>query len=188
LIHEKFRSATAEMGPNPFLSRLEPFLPKPADAVEWGAGRGRASRRLAGLGWRVWAVERDPAMISDLLGDARIRTVPMDLRSWTPPPHRLSLFLFSLFYLPAEDQAAAVRKAALRVEPGGILAGQLLLERDDWARSGEMHAAGPEILPSWPVRLIWDEAEREGRTAWGEPKRWHILHFALRAPAPDGPI
>ncbi len=186
MIHKQFRAASAGRGPNPFLARLEPHLPAPGDAIEWGAGRGQASRRLADLGWRVWAVENDPAMSAGLLEDGRIRTVPMDLRAWTPPPHRLSLFLFCLFYLPPEDQSAAVSRAAARLEPGGILAGQLLLPRDDWARDGLMQSASPDILPAWPERPIWDEVEKDGRTAWGEPKRWHILHFAIRAPEPDG--
>jgi len=60
------------------------------------------------------------------------------------------------------------------------LAGQILLRRDDWVTEGSACPGPFEALKGLGERLIWDEAERDGKTLFETPKHWHILHFALR--------
>jgi SAM-dependent methyltransferase len=42
------------------------LLPSPGLALDVASGRGRHTRLLAGLGWRVHAVDRDAAALADL--------------------------------------------------------------------------------------------------------------------------
>lgn len=76
---------------------------------------------------------------------------------------------------------------------GGLFAGQLFGVNDTWATSPRRHhrdavfmerAAVDRLIAEggWEV-LHLEEVDREGRTAVGETKHWHVFHLLLRAPA-----
>ena len=79
-------SEVAPEAPSPWLLRCQPWLPPPpARAVDFACGRGRHSRWLAGLGYRVLAVGRDPAALVPLAAVPGIEPRLADLEADTPP-------------------------------------------------------------------------------------------------------
>jgi tellurite methyltransferase len=72
--------------------------------------------------------------------------------------------------------------------PGGLLALQLFGDRDEWADGGHeteatYHSrAEVDVLTEGLERVFFDEVERDGHTALGDAKHWHIFHMILRRP------
>ncbi len=113
--------------PNIFVAEsCGPLLP--GVAADLGAGEGRHALWLAGLGWRVYAVDfadagldkgRRVAQESADITD-RITWVCADATAWTPP-EPLDLVLLAYLQLPASQRRGAVRSAYAGLAPGGLL-------------------------------------------------------------------
>lgn len=97
----------------------------PGTALDLGSGEGGDALWLAGLGWRVTAVDISPTALS--IGRARQREedaitwIAADLAAWVPDSTFdlvTSCFLHSTVDLPRE---AILRRAAEAVAPGGLL-------------------------------------------------------------------
>ena len=110
-------------GPNPLVESLVGGLP-PGDAVDLAAGEGRHALWLAGLGWRVTAVD------FSAVGLGRGRTRPggdlvtwetADVRTWTAPEASLDLVLVAYLHLPEAETVGVLRRAVGWLRPGGRL-------------------------------------------------------------------
>ena len=66
--------------------------------------------------------------------------------------------------------------------PGGVFAGQLFGDRDDWAHLDDVRTHTAEqvrdLLAGWHVLLL-DEVERDGPSGRG-PKHWHVFDIIAR--------
>ncbi|MGP8072401.1 MAG: class I SAM-dependent methyltransferase [Thermoplasmata archaeon] len=159
-------------------------------AVDLGCGAGTESLELLRRGWRVIAIDQQPAALKFLS-----RRVPSRQRSslflrtssmegLSLPPADLVYASFSLpFCDPAEFPTlwATIRQA---VVPGGHLAGVLFGDRDEWAgkRPMSFHTMRQvrALLRGYRVELL-RESEEEGRSFEG-PKHWHFFDFILERP------
>ena len=92
--------------------------------MDLAAGEGRHALWLAGLGWRVTAVD-----FSDV-GLARGRGLPgahavswdvADVRSWTAPAGSLDLVLVAYLHLPQDETLELLSGAVGWLRPGGRL-------------------------------------------------------------------
>jgi SAM-dependent methyltransferase len=110
-------------GPNALVAALLGDLP-PGRAVDLAAGEGRHARWLAGLGWRVTAVDFSAVGLdrgrSEPGGDA-VRWVVADVLSWTPPAADLDLVLVAYLHLPEADTVDLLTRAIGWLRPGGRL-------------------------------------------------------------------
>jgi SAM-dependent methyltransferase len=109
--------------PNALIAELLSGLPA-GDAVDLAAGEGRHALWLAGLGWRVTAVDFSG------LGLARGRAQPgadlvswvtADVTGWAAEPESLDLVLVAYLHLPEADTTALFRRAVGWLRPGGRL-------------------------------------------------------------------
>src|SRR3954447_13490146 len=109
--------------PNALVAELLSDLPV-GDAVDLAAGEGRHALWLAGLGWRVTAVD-----FSDV-GLARGRAQPAaervtwgtaDVTGWGAAPDSLDLVLVAYLHLPGPETTALLRGAVGWLRPGGRL-------------------------------------------------------------------
>lgn len=172
--------------PNPFLARLKPHLGSGGRALDLGAGTGPATRFLVEHGYQVTALDNDPEGLGRLrgkmVGGAHVEIVQAPFWELPPGPYDVIVSLFSLFFCPPKrfDETWQVIEAA--VAPGGILAGQLLGPEDTWNNGSlSVHTAEDvdRLFAGWEW-LDREEANRDGVTATGREKHWHVHHLIAR--------
>jgi SAM-dependent methyltransferase len=134
--------------PNALIAELLSGLPA-GDAVDLAAGEGRHALWLAGLGWRVTAVDfSDVGLARGRAQPAadRVRWVTADVTSWSAEPESLDLVLVAYLHLPEPETTALFRRAVGWLRPGGRL---LVLGHDvDNLIAGVGGPQEPDILHS----------------------------------------
>src|SRR3954447_21569215 len=100
-------------GPNALVAELLAGLP-PGDAVDLAAGEGRHALWLAGLGWRVTAVDFSEVGLARgraQPGADRVSWVTADVLAWTAPPGSVDLVLVAYLHLDEEEMVAVLTRA-----------------------------------------------------------------------------
>lgn len=161
----------------------------PRFAVDLGCGAGRDSRELLRRGWRVLAIDREPAAIEALRAatpaeDAeRLETIVADLAAVDVPSADLVNASISLPFLAEADFWATLERGLAAVRPGGRFATMLFGDRDDSARDPDMTCPPPEQIREQFAGFSIEEfvdREEDGRTALGEPHHWHSIEVIAR--------
>ena len=109
--------------PNVLIAELLTGQP-PGDAVDLAAGEGRHALWLAGLGWRVTAVDFSEVGLSRGRGEPgadRVTWVTADVTTWTAEPESRDLVLVAYLHLPEPETADLLRRAVSWLRPGGRL-------------------------------------------------------------------
>jgi SAM-dependent methyltransferase len=109
--------------PNALIAELLSGLPA-GDAVDLAAGEGRHALWLAGLGWRVTAVDFSGLGLARgraQPGADRVSWVTADVTGWAAEPESLDLVLVAYLHLPEADTTALFRRAVGWLRPGGRL-------------------------------------------------------------------
>jgi SAM-dependent methyltransferase len=109
--------------PNALVAELLSGLPA-GNAVDLAAGEGRHALWLAGLGWRVTAVDfSDVGLARGRAQPAadRVTWVTADVTGWSAEPDSLDLVLIAYLHLPEADTTALFRRAVGWLRPGGRL-------------------------------------------------------------------
>jgi SAM-dependent methyltransferase len=110
-------------GPNTLVESLVGGLP-PGDAVDLAAGEGRHALWLAGLGWRVTAVDFSAVGLErgrSGPGGDKVTWETSDVLTWTAPDGSLDLVLVVYLHLPEPGTTALLRRAVGWLRPGGRL-------------------------------------------------------------------
>jgi SAM-dependent methyltransferase len=135
-------------GPNRLVEELLADLP-PGDAVDLAAGEGRHALWLAGLGWRVAAVDFSGVGLSRgraQAGAEKVQWVRADVLEWSAEPESLDLVLVAYLHVPEADLGALLARAVGWLRPGGRL---LVLGHDlDNLTAGTGGPQEPDILLS----------------------------------------
>jgi tellurite methyltransferase len=158
-------------------------------AVDLGCGGGRDTLELLRRGWRVLAVDSEPEIIQWV-------------RSTVPPKHRAQLQArvalfdelrlpkcdlinasYSLPFCPPDQFDSLWRKIVSSLCPRGRFAGHLFGIRDDWSKDIDktFHTIKQinNLLGEFEVEDFL-EVEREGTTASGRRKHWHVFSIVAR--------
>jgi thioredoxin reductase/SAM-dependent methyltransferase len=115
--------------PNPQLVDEVADLP-PGTAVDIACGEGGDALWLAGRGWAVTGVDLSQTALDRLTEAAaaagqevaaRVATVRAAVGDWDPGDGRFDLVTSHFLHLPPADRAAAFRRMAAAVAPGGTL-------------------------------------------------------------------
>jgi SAM-dependent methyltransferase len=109
--------------PNALIAELLSGLPA-GDAVDLAAGEGRHALWLAGLGWRVTAVDFSDVGLARgraQPGADRVTWATADVTGWAAEPESLDLVLVAYLHLPEADTTALFRRAVGWLRPGGRL-------------------------------------------------------------------
>lgn len=161
----------------------------PGYAVDLGSGTGRDTLELLRRGWRVLAVDAEPAAM-ELLRRRAPAGVALEMRlgrfaDVTWPSADIITSSFSLPFAPPEAFERAWSRIRASLVPGGRFCGQLFGDRDEWAGTEDMtvhsRAEVERLLDGLDVEQL-DEVEEDGHTAIGEPKHWHLFHIVARRP------
>lgn len=198
------------------LDGIPPVAGRAPVAVDLACGEGRDTVELLRRGFRVVAIDAQAEAIErlrtrvsaeglDAAAAARLSTLvaPFEHAQW--PACELLVASFAIPHTTPAGFARVWAHIVERLTPGGLFAGQLFGPDDTWARPDHhdgidrvfhtraqvtalIDAAGFEALH-------WDEVNRPGKTASGEPKHWHVHHLVLRrgpgrrseSPSPESP-
>jgi tellurite methyltransferase len=149
----------------------------------WGLAAGRIPSSCCGAGWRVIAIDATPQAMQvllerpDLLGRERLETVVGLLESTTWPT--ADLVNASLVpFLPPNAVAATWERILGSLAAGGRFAGHFFGNRVSGVnlpvRSRHSRAEVLRLLQSLDLE-VFDEIERDGQTALGDPAHWHMF-------------
>ena len=161
----------------------------PGFAIDLGAGGGRDTLELLRRGWRVLAVDAEPAAL-ELVRQRAVAAVGLETRlgrfeevEW--PAADIVTSSFSLPFVPPDAFARTWERIRRSLLPGGRVCGQLFGDRDGWAPSDELtFHTRPDVeglLDGLEIEQL-DELEEDGRTAVGDAKHWHLFHVVARRP------
>lgn len=119
--------ANLNFAPEPLLVLAADVLPA-GDALDLACGAGRNALYLAGLGWRVTAVDRSQAALDRLReravlgGSIKVQNADLERGEFAIPPDSYDL-ICDILYLQ-RDLFQPIREG---VRPGGVFAGAMLL-------------------------------------------------------------
>jgi len=162
---------------------------RPRFAVDLGCGAGRDARELLRRGWRVLAVDSEPAAIETLLAATpeddrpRLQTRVADLASFEIPACDLVNASVSLQFLCADAYARTFERISTALAPGGRFAGLLYGDRDEAASDPDLTCPSPDAIRSWLSDFeieSWSEREEDGKMALGDPHHIHLIEVVAR--------
>lgn len=181
---------TGQRQPRALLIQAAERFPAPGLAIDLGCGAGIETGELLRRGWRVLAIDQQPAAI-----EATLAHVPADARDRLTtrlagfdeaelPPADLIWSGLSLPFCPPERFPDLMRRIVAALRPGGRLACDLFGERHAWReRAGMTFVTREEVerlLQPCEFELF-SEAEEERETAFQGRQHWHGFDIIARA-------
>ena len=158
------------------------------DAIDLGCGDGTETIALLGRGWKVLAIDGEPASIKRLLeklpgnGHPHLQTRIAKFEELVLPLADLIHASFSLPFCQPAYFDAFWEKIVNAVKPGGRFAGQLFGVNDSWANETDMtfHTSEQvrEMMRKFEVESFV-ELEEDGQAASG-PKHWHLFTVIVK--------
>lgn len=185
----RFIADTIGQPPWPELVRAADLFDVPGEALDVGAGAGRDTAYLLGRGWRVTALDSSPSAAEALqrLAHRNLRVVVTAAQDFVPADYDLVNAQFSLPFIPPDRFAATVDRFRDSVRSGGVMAATFFGKHDEWNVPGNSlnFSTKEEVerLFSGLELIELTEVERDGNTADGAPKHWHVFHLTARRPA-----
>jgi len=174
---------------HPTYDFIKPFLEPGQKALELGCGIGHGAIYLSEVGLEVTAVDAFAEALRRLRRrmpeGMEIETIQGDFRTLSFEPDSFDVLIagFCLFFMSPEDFTAFWPKLVSWIKPGGLFMGQILGVHDTWAdREGHNAHTSEEVkslLQGFEIVQV-QEDERDGETAVGTPKHWHVFHVLAR--------
>lgn len=170
---------------------------QPGEALDVGAGAGRDTEHLLREGWKVTAVDASPfaaTALRRLPRQRNLQVVQSAVQDFDPLAYDLVNAQFVLPFVPGPQFEPTVARLRDSVRPGGVMAGTFFGANDEWNVPGSdlsfvSRADIERIFRGWQLVEVSEE-DRDGHTADGTAKHWHVFHVVTRngagAPA-DGP-
>jgi len=197
---QKFFEATKDREPRETVVEALEYVSAPGKALDLGCGCGNDSLAMLKHGLTVTAIDGQEEAVRRTVEKAERNGFGERLNAMVSRFEDFELggeeydLIYSGFALPfcSQDYFPVFWELLLKaLKPGGILAGQLFGDRDEWGSKPEHPAniflslEGFNHMTESLERLQFREEERDGTTALDCAKHWHVYHFILRKPA-DG--
>ncbi|MDI9636938.1 class I SAM-dependent methyltransferase [Kamptonema cortianum] len=183
---DEYFQAARKLGPNPFYSRIEPYLGQPGKVAELGFGAGTGIQWWLDRGWQVVAVDAEDCMCEHLRSlhspDTQLEIVCSDYVDANWGEVDVVAAVFSLFFVPPGRFECLWPKVVASIKPGGLFCGQLIGQGDEWATEEHVSHTQAEVdglLRDFDILEI-EEVRRAGKTLYGAPKEWHVYHVIAR--------
>jgi len=163
-------------------------------AIDLACGEGRDTAEFLRRGWRVLAVDSEPAALDwltardDLTAPAArpqtrsLETLcsPMEDAEWEAAD--IVNASFALPFVPRDRFPGLWDRITGSLRPGGFFAGQIFGPDDDWASDSLSiyDRAGVDRLFQGFSFERREEINRAGKDAHGNAKHWHMFHIVAR--------
>lgn len=173
------------------LAKFDMGAPVEQFAIDLGCGSGADTREMLRRGWTVLAIDREAEGIERLtmsIPDDQMyrlitRVAAFEKINDLPECDFVNASFSLPFCTPASfDGLWQCIVRALR--PRGRFAGTLFGVRDSWASAERMMTFRTqdqvnEMLAGFTIEDLIED-ERDGKTATGEDKHWHVFHIVAR--------
>jgi tellurite methyltransferase len=157
--------------------------------IDLGCGGGRDTFELLRRGWRVLAVDSEPEIIQWINStvspkyQAQLQTRVAFFEQLKLPKCDLINASYSLPFCPPSQFDSLWRRIVVSLSTEGRFAGHLLGIRDAWSKDTDktFHTIQQtaNLLHAFEVEYF-NEDEREGPTASGRRKHWHVFSIVAR--------
>lgn len=182
---------TAERKHRPSVLEAIEAAPSRDKALDLGAGVMADSQFLLDQGFNeVTAVDKVPtveALAEEkiLAAEGRLKVVIEDFVDFDFQENMYDLInaQYSLSFVDKENFEIVFERMKHSLKEGGVFVGTLFGDKDSWKIRNDMTCpTRDEFLALFQGMEIlkFDEEERDGPTAAGTPKHWHIFHVMVK--------
>lgn len=186
----KYYKKNSKRKPRTQLSRAISFCVKKTNAIDIGAGNLIESNLLIESGFnKVVALDYSDEIniFAEKIKNNKLEIIVSSFESFTFPVNTFDLINaeFSLPFYQKEDFSIFINNITNSLSPSGVITGQLFGDRDSWNVTNskiKFHTKeqAHELLSKLEI-LEFIEEEKDGETANGENKHWHIFHFIAKS-------
>jgi SAM-dependent methyltransferase len=183
-----YHERTKEAPPSKSLVEAIALVSEKDAALDVGAGALKDSKYLLQEGFdMVVALDSEPHTkeAAESIGDNRLGVIISSFEAFDFPTEEFDLVnaQYSLPFTPPESFDEIFEKMKGSLKEKGIFVGQLFGKNDDWKDRPNMtfHSLEEviELLSGMKIIKLQEE-EREGRTAAGDTKHWHVFDITAR--------
>lgn len=178
---------TKNLPPSDLLIEALPYVSEKDVAIDIGCGALKDTRFLLDQGFVVTALDSDPGIVSFaekiVSKDLQYHVSSFETFDFPEEEYRLATAMYALpFTKPLMFDYVFLRVFA-SLKSGGIFCGQFFGIHDEWSTNSEMtFHTKPQIeaLLSHMRIIKLEEVEKDGVTANGTPKHWHVFNVIAK--------
>ena len=179
---------TKNKPPRPLLVKALSYVKNKNKCLDLGSGALNDSVYLISEGFKhVTALDKEPVAkeIADKLPNDKLTYTISSFEDFEFPENEFDLInaQYSLPFISPAKFNEVFGKIYKSLKTEGILAGQFFGNKDEWSNDGNMNFHTKEevehIISNFEV-LELNEEEKDGPTAVGDIKHWHVFCFILR--------
>lgn len=155
-------------------------------ALDLGAGAMQDSIYLLEQGFKeVVAVDLESSVKGMAPTDQRLQVIISSFEDFNFPDNKFDLVnaQFSLPFTHPQHFARVFNSVKKSLKKNGVFVGQLFGDRDEWNKNQDMTFLSKDnvlsLLDDMEV-IKMQEEERDGKTAAGNEKHWHLFNLILR--------
>ena len=155
-------------------------------ALELGCGAGVDAKEIAGQGIKLTAVDINPEVKEFLKDTSNINVIISSFEEFDFGKYDVIYSSGSLPFMKRSDFFNVLEKIKEALYPGGVFAARFWGANDDWNKPGREDGATfatvEEIKEVFKdlEEVKFEEKEKDGKTALGKQKHWHIIDVIYR--------
>ncbi len=183
----EYYKITKDRPPSKLLVRALEFVKDKNKAIDIGGGALKDTRYLLSQGFNVTVIDKDELMAEEAV------KIPSDKLHYfvssfedfdfSKNQFDIASAMFALPFNPPSTFNEVTKNIKEALVKDGIFCGQLFGINDSWSGRPEMtfHAKEQaEKLFSGMEIIFFEEEEKDGKTANGTLKHWHVFHIIAR--------
>jgi len=183
---QEYFEKTKNGKPRPLLVKAVEFVKEKNEALDLGSGAFNDVNYLLSIGFNhVVAVDK-VSVADDILKSllpTKVSNIISRFEDFDFVENNFDLInaQYSLPFIEKDSFDMVFGKIIKSLKPNGVFTGQFFGERDEWNKGDNkmtFHAKSEAEKLLQGLKVIeFTEEEKDGNTAAGNPKHWHVFHF-----------
>ncbi len=177
---------TKSSAPSSLLIKALGYVRQKSKAIDIGGGALKDTRYLLDQGFEVTVIDQEPQMqgLAHTIQSDQLHPIVTSFADFDFPSNEYDLAsaMYALPFNSPKTFDAVVQKIKKSLVKGGIFSGQLFGNMDEWSNNVAMtfHTKdqATKLFSDMEVILL-EEVEKDGKTADGSPKHWHVFNLLL---------
>ena len=183
----EYYEITKNKPPSKLLIKALAHVKNKGKAIDVGGGPLKDTRYLLEQGFDVTVVDKSDLMVkeAETIKSDKLHCFVSAFADFDFPKNEYDIAsaMYSLPFNPPEGFGVVFAKIKQSLVKDGIFCGQCFGIRDEWNTNPKMTFHSKEqvekLLSDMEV-ILFDEEEKDDKTANGTPKHWHIFHFIAK--------